>query len=103
MFIEINKTYLKEIVKKTGMRQVDFSNAIGQGDKFIMNALARKKMRKPTAELICRLYGADYTKLTTPESEEKKLLYADDKSLSALVNTMIRIEQKLDRLLAELS
>lgn len=102
MFISINSSYLKEIVKKTGMTQKKFSAAIGQGEKCIPNAINRGTIRKQTAELICRLYGADFEKLTTPEPEERTPLYSDDKSVAVLVNTLIRIEQKLDMLIAEL-
>ena len=56
--------------------------------------------KKATVSLICRICECDYARLT---KQEPKPLLADDKTINALVNTMIRIENKLDELLAELT
>lgn len=45
---------------------------------------------------------ADYNQLVLPEKveqpEEPKPLYADDKTLSGIIETLMRIEKKLDDL-----
>lgn len=100
--IQINKDYLKEIVAKSGLNQKQFSIKLGQCESYIWNVVYRSRMRKSTALLLCDLFHADIDKLTyIPQQDKpvKKVMMADDKSIAALANSMIRIEAKLDKIL----
>lgn len=104
--VAINPEYLAELVKKTGMTQKEFSHKIGQAESFIGNAIYRRFMRKNAAELLCAMFGADWDKLTDTgkrEKSAKKVMMADDKSIEALANCMVRIEAKLDTILEALT
>ena len=104
--VAINPEYLAKTVKATGMNQPEFSTKLGQAESFIGNAIYRRFMRKSAAELLCELFDADYEKLTdTGEHKKagKKVMMADDKSIEALANCMIRIESKLDTILEALT
>ena len=100
--IQINRDYLKEIIAKSGLNQKQFSIKLGQCESYIWNVAYKSRMRKSTALLLCDLFHADFDKLIyTPEPEKpvKKVVMADDKSIAALANSMIRIEAKLDKIL----
>lgn len=102
-YVQIDVAYLKDLAKKMDMSYVEFGRYIGQGDSFMSNAVNLGRARKATIDLICRLCDdCDYAKLTYQDKPPQPLL-ADDKAITAMVNTMIRIEAKLDRLLAELT
>ena len=103
--IYINVPYMKEIIKKSRLTGKGFSESIGQGEAWTRNTLNRGHARSSTIDLICRMYGADYVKLTTPVPKEEKQketapITLDDESLEVLVNALVRIEKKLDRLMA---
>lgn len=104
--VAINVEYLKKVVKGTGLTQPEFSLKIGQVESFIGNAVYRRFMRRSAAELLCELFDADYDKLTATGERKKaakKVMMADDKSIEALANCMIRIEAKLDTILEALT
>ena len=103
--IGINVPYLTEIIKQSKMTGRDFGNTIGQGGNWAKNVLYRGEAKDYAIDMICRMYGADRAKLTTPVPKEEKQketapITIDDKSLEVLVNALVRIEKKLDRLMA---
>ena len=100
-WVQIDVPYLKSLVKNMDMTHKQFGDFIGQGEHFMKNAVYRGVVRKSTVQLICRLCECDYARLT--KQEQPKPLLADDKTIDAIVNTLIRIEDKLDELLAELT
>ena len=103
--IRINKDYLREVIAKNVLKQNQFSLKLGQCESYIWNVFYRGTMRKSTALLLCDLFDADLDKLTyTPEQDKpiKKVMMADDKSIEALANSMIRVEAKLDKILETL-
>ena len=95
-YVECNVDYLKQIIRKTGMKQKEFSIFIGQSESFAANTLYRKSIKRSTADLICRITSSDINKLLVCEP---KPLMADDKSMNALVNSIIRMEEKIDRII----
>ena len=104
--VAINPEYLAKLVKETGLSQKQFSRKIGQVESFIGNAVYRRFMRRSAAELLCEMFDADWDKLTDTgrrEKSAKKVMMADDKSIEALANCMVRIEAKLDTILDALS
>lgn len=104
--VQINVDYLKQVVKSSGLTQRQFSLKIGQPESFICNAIYRRFMRRCTAELMCDMFDADFAKLTdisTPKKNPKKVMMADDKSIEAPANCMVRIEAKLDTILEALT
>ena len=103
--VTINKDYLREIIKKAGLTQKDFAESIGRTPKYITNSLARGYMQRVAANLICKLYDANINLLCpkpVEEHPEAKVLMSDDKTLTALVESLNRIENKLDVLFSEL-
>lgn len=102
--VTINKEYLREIIKKSGLTQKDFSESIGRTPKYITNSLSRVYMQLVAANLICKLYDGNVNLLCPKpvEQQEAKFLMSDDKTLSALVESLNRIEKKTDFLLYEL-
>ena len=97
--VTINKDYLREIIKKAGLTQKDFAESIGRTSKYISNSLTRGYMQLVVANLICKLYDANVNLLCPKPVEdhpEPKVLMSDDKTLTALVESLNRIEKKLD-------
>lgn len=102
--VTINKDYLREIIKKAGLTQKDFAESIGRTQKYISNSLSRGYMQLAAANLICKLYDSNIDLLCpkpVAEHPEAKVLMSDDKTLTALVESLNRIEKKLNRLLAD--
>ena len=103
--ININIPYFKEVVSKSHMTQSEFSKSLGQGDAWVRNVLSRGCALENTIKLMCRMYGADYNKLTTPVTEVKLVAPKPDEppaELVVLISGMVRVERKLDLLLKEL-
>lgn len=103
--VTINKDYLREIIRKSGLTQKDFAESIGRSEKFITNSLSRGYMQLVAANLICKLYDANVNLLCPKPIEdhpESKVLMSDDKTLTALVESLNRIEKKIDVFLSEL-
>ena len=102
--VTINKDYLREIIKKAGLTQKDFSESIGRTPKYIANSLTRGYMHLVVANLICKLYDVNIDLLCPKpvEQQEAKFLMSDDKTLAALVESLNRIEKKIDVFLSEL-
>lgn len=103
--VTINKDYLREIIKKAGLTQKDFAESIGRTQKYISNSLSRGYMQFVVANLICKLYDANIDLLCPKPIEdhpESKVLMSDDKTLTALVESLNRIEKKIDVFLSEL-
>lgn len=106
--VDINVDYFEAIVAKSGKGNSAFGKWLGYGDSFVCNVKKRKTTSESTAKYICAMCNADYERLVIPEKsqepeqEEKKPLYADDKTLSGIIETLMRIEKKLDELYAEL-
>ena len=103
--VTINKDYLREIIKKAGLTQKDFAESIGRTQKYISNSLSRGYMQLVAANLICKLYDANVNLLCPKPIEdhpESKVLMSDDKTLTALVESLNRIEKKLDFVFKEL-
>ena len=97
--VTINKDYLREIIKKSGLTQKDFAGSIGRTPKYISNSLSRGYMQSVAANLICKLYDANVNLLCpkpVEQQQEAKFLMSDDKTLTALVESLNRIEKKLD-------
>ena len=104
--VQINVEYLKKVVRSSGLTQPEFSVKIGQSESFIGNVIYRRFMRRSAAELMCDMFDADFGKLTDisePKKAGKKVMMADDKSIEALANCMIRIEAKRDTILDALT
>lgn len=103
--VTINKDYLREIIKKAGLTQKDFAESIGRTQKYITNSLSRGYMQLAVANLICKLYDANVNLLCPKPIEdhpESKVLMSDDKTLTVLVESLNRIEKKIDVFLSEL-
>lgn len=102
--VTINKDYLREIIKKAGLTQKDFAESIGRTQKYISNSLSRGYMQLVVANLICKLYDANVNLLCPKpvEQQEARFLMSDDKTLTALVESLNRIEKKIDVFLSEL-
>lgn len=96
--VTINKYYLREIIKKAGLTQKAFAESIGRTSKYISNSLTRGYMQLVAANLICKLYDANIDLLCpkpVEQQQEAKFLMSDDKTLSALVESLNRIEKSL--------
>lgn len=102
--VTINKDYLREIIKKAGLTQKDFSESIGRTPKYISKSLSRGYMQLVVANLICKLYDANIDLLCQKpvEQQEAKFWISDDKTLTALLESLNRIEKKIDVFLSEL-
>lgn len=102
--VTINKDYLREIIKKAGLTQKDFSESIGRTPKYISNSLSRGYIQLFAAKLICKLYDANVNLLCpkpVEQQQEAKFLMSDDKTLTALVESLNRIEKNLDVFLSK--
>ena len=102
--VTINKDYLREIIKKSGLTQKDFAESIGRSQKYITNALSRGYVQLAVANLICKLYDSNVNLLCpkpVEQQQEAKFLMSDDKTLTALVESLYRIEKKIDVFLSK--
>lgn len=103
--VPIDKDYLRYILSKTGISKRALAATIGRTEGYIQNALDRGVMQILAAELLCKTHDFDIDRFC-PKPKPKQLdepqaLMSDDKTLKAFVETMMRIEQKLDRILKE--
>lgn len=103
----IDKEYFRNAYRNSGLTRQEFGETVGKTASFIHNTLDRGYMMLPVAKLLCKTYDLDIDKLIlhveSPKPiEEPKPLMSDDKTLSALVETLNRVEKKLDFLFSEL-
>lgn len=108
----IDTEYLRQIIRANCKSAKEFAESIGRSDGYLDNCLRRGYMQIPVVKLIQRMYDIDLDKLVPPPKEtevtevtevtaveEPKVLLSDDETLKALVNTLIRVEKKLDKLI----
>lgn len=102
----IDTEYLRQIIKTQCTSKKAFAESVGRSDGYIDNCLKRGYMQIPVVKLIQKLYSIDLDRLVPPpkvtevtEGEEPKVLLSDDETLKALVNTIIQVEKKLDKLI----
>ena len=86
------------------MTRAALSASIGRTNSFVQKAFERGYMQIAAAELLCKIHGFDIDKLCPKpkEPDKPKVLMSDDKTLQALVETLMRIEKKVDRIYQEL-
>lgn len=98
--VSINVDYLETIIAKSGKNDSEFGVWLGFSRGYISFAKKKKSLRMSTVKSICAMCDADYNRLVLPveQPEEPKPLYADDKTLKGIVETLMRIEKKLDDL-----
>ena len=110
-YIDINVPYIKEIMKTANLSGAGFGNTIGQGVNWAHNTIYRGKTRDYAVDMICRIYGADRAKLTTPVPNPPKSTATktavetpagNNEILVVIANGLLRVENKLDRLLKAL-
>lgn len=105
--VDINVDYLDAIIAKTGQTDTDFGVWIGKSHSYISSVKAKGTAPVSVAKLICTLCKADYNRLVIPKKEEvpanQKPLYSDDKTLAGIIETLMRIEKKLNALYDELN
>lgn len=110
-YIDINVPYLMDIMKTAKLSGREFGNTIGQGEHWAHNAIYRGKSRDCVVDMICRMYGADRAKLATPVPKPNKSTAVcppaekpagNNEILVVIANGIIRVENKLDRLLKAL-
>lgn len=103
--VNINVYYLEAVIAKSGKSDSEFGQSLGFSRGYVTSVEKSKQMRLATAKSLCLMHDADYNKLVLPEKVEQpegpKPLYADDKTLSGIIETLMRIEKKLDRLYDE--
>lgn len=105
----IDTDYLRQIIKANSKSVKEFAESLGRSDGYLDNCLRRGYMQTPVVKLMQRMYDIDIDKLVPPPKEtettevtsveEPKVLLSDDETLKALVNTLIRVEKKLDKLI----
>lgn len=107
-YIDINVPYIKEIMKKANLSGTKFGESIGQGENWWKNTNYRGKSRDYAVDMICRIYGADRAKLTTAVPNQSKRAAKTDniaapagnnEILIVIANGLLRVENKLDKLL----
>ena len=107
-YIDINVPYIKEIMKKANLSGTKFGESIGQGENWWRNTSYRGKSRDYAVDMICRIYGADRSKLTTPVPNPPKSRTpktsveppaGNNEILIVIANGLLRVENKLDKLL----
>lgn len=94
--VKINKEYLREIAQRANVTLKDMSNSLGRGDSFISKSLNRGVMQVQAAKLLCRMYGANFESLVI---QNKPQIKTDD----SMIETLKRIENKVDFLISQLS
>lgn len=102
----IDPEYLRQIIRTNSKSVKEFAESLGRSDGYIDNCLRRGYMQIPVVKLLQRMYDIDIDKLVPPpketkvtevtESKEAKVLLSDDETLTALVNSILRVEKKLD-------
>lgn len=103
--VQINPEYLKEIVRKFGISQKQFSKSLGRYDKFIANVLYRGSIQKPAARMLCKMYDSNFDLLCPKpvdvQKQEAKVGNASntDFSINEIGYTLMQIEALLKELL----
>lgn len=105
--VKIDVYYVNRYLGKHLISKKEFSEMNGHSNAW-WSSIEKKcncMVAVNQAKLICTLTGLDYEKLVIPEKpitsndhpqNEQKPLMADDESIQALVNSLNRIEQKMD-------
>ena len=98
--VGINVNYLLAIIEKSGKTETEFGMWLGFSRGYITHVKKAGLMRMSTVKSICAMCDADFNRLVLPveQPEGPKPLYADDKTLKGIVETLMRIEKKLDDL-----
>lgn len=101
--VGINVNYLLAIIEKSGKTETEFGMWLGFSRGYITHVKKAGLMRMSTVKSICAMCDADFNRLVLPveQPEGQKPLYADDKTLSGIIETLMRIEKKLDALYDE--
>lgn len=102
-YISIDTDYFRKIVTNSGLTQEEFAKTVGRTKSFIWNSTHNRKMLRNTAELLCKMHGADLDKLIVKdEPKDQSVHYTDAQSIDTLVKAIINIDKKLDMLIREL-
>lgn len=107
--IKVNVPYIMDIVKKSKLNNSDFGRTIGVSEHWVRNTKYRGTAQDYTIDMLCRVYGADRVRLLMPVPFENKQTdrtatkpERENEILVVIANGLIRVENKLDRLLKAL-
>lgn len=108
--VQFNEDYLNQIIVKSGSTRAEFSEHLGKSDNYISDCCRVGRISISVALLICKLYDADYDKLTyfTPAQEEKPKedVRTDDlivKLLENMVEKNLYLYNEIEKLKAEVT
>lgn len=100
--VRIDPEYVERYLERKNISHTDFCRRLGYSEHWWRGVRNKGGCRvKPNvARLICEMYSLDYEKLVVrDEPENKPTEDAVDESVHALVETLFRIETKIDKLL----
>lgn len=102
--IAVDVEYFKQLFTNSGMTQAQFAATIGRTASYINNIITRGYIQKAAAILLCKQHGGEFELLCPPEhAKEAETEPKQPKSNEeAFLETLIRIETKLDKLLEQL-
>lgn len=100
----INSEYLRAFIKSTGKTKREFGESLGRTESYIDNCVHRGYVQSPVLNLMLSIYNPDVHKLIVPKDidkskESKPAASNNDELLTELVNAIVRIERKIDKLL----
>lgn len=67
--VDIDKNYLRDIVRESGMNSIEFSRKIGRYDRYIKNCMYRGRMDENAAKLVCDLFKKDENRLISGKKQ----------------------------------
>jgi hypothetical protein len=107
--VSVNVPYIMDIVEKSKLNNADFGRTIGVGEHWIRNTKYRGTVQDYTIDMLCRVYGADRVRLLMPVPYQSKPTKTavetptgNNEILVVIANGLLRVENKLDRLLKAL-
>lgn len=95
--MNVNIEYFEEVQKNSGLSYTQFWANLGRAANYQYSVLERKCMQQVIAELMCKVYDADYGKLVVLKSDtqaEAQKVVFDAKTFLIMLHTLERIEQK---------
>lgn len=102
--VNIDKNYLRDIVRESGLNTIEFSRKIGRYDRYIKNCMYRGRMDENAAKLVCDLFKKDEWRLIIREKAERPERTCECVTLEPFVRThMSEMEIRMARIEKEIS
>lgn len=102
--VDIDKNYLRDIVRESGMNSIEFSRKIGRYDRYMKNCMYRGRTDENAAKLVCDLFKKDENRLIIREKAERSEKTCEGGTIESFFLTyMSEMEIRMARIEKEIS